>query len=147
MPQNIDTNKLIKYGGYAILALVVIIVIVAAIKIVKGFLGNELTQAQQEHINSLEIDEKEVSVPKTEIQNLVAKLKAAFGSYGWGTDEDAVYDVFEALNSRSDVLSLINAFGVYEDHTLPEWMNKELNRSELEHVQQILSSKGIVYQF
>lgn len=147
MPLNIDTNKLIKYGGYAILALVVIIVIVAAIKIVKGFLGNELTRAQQEHINSLEIKENEVTVPNTEMQNYVAKLKAAFGSYGWGTDEDAVYEVFEALNSRSDVLSLINAFGVYEGHTLPEWMNKELNSSELKHVQQILSSKGIVYQF
>lgn len=147
MPQSIDYNKLIKYGSYVLLALLVIIVIVAAIKIVKGFLGNELTQAQQEHINSLEIKESEVTVPNTEMQNYVAKLKAAFGSYGWATDEDAVYDVFEAMQSRSDVLALINAFGVYEDHTLPEWMNEELNSKELEHVQQILSSKGIAYQF
>lgn len=144
---DIDTNKLIKYGSYALLALLVIIVIVAAIKIVKKFLGNELTEAQQKHINSLEIVENELTVPTSEVNSLVAKLKTAFGSYGWATDEDAVYDVFNALNSRSDLLNLINAFGVYEDHTLSEWMNEELNRKELAHVQEILASKGIVYTF
>lgn len=144
---DIDSNKLIKYGGYALLVLLVVIVIVAIYKIAKGFLSDELTAAQQEHINEKEIVTQEVSVPKTEMNNLVAKLKAAFGSFGWGTDEDAVYAVFEQMNSRSDVLSLVNAFSVYEGHTLGEWMNKELSLKELAHVQEILATKGITYTF
>ena len=145
MPQNIDYNKLIKYGSYVLIALLVVIVAVAIYKTAKKFLGNELTAAQQEHINALEIDSNEISVPKTEMNNLVSKLKAAFGKYGYATDEDAVYEVFEALNSRSDVLSLVSAFGVHEGHTLSEWIAKELNASERKHVQEILSSKGITY--
>ena len=143
----VDTKELIKYGSYVLLALFVVVIVIAIIRISKKFLSSELTEAQQQYINSKEIDEKEVAIPKTEMLNLVAKLKTAFGSYGWGTDEDAVYDVFETLNNRSEVLALVNAFGVYEEHTLGEWMNKELNSEELEHVQNILASKGIVYTF
>ena len=145
--QDINLNTLKKYGIYAAIAVIIIIAAIIIYKVSKKFLTNELNAAQQEHINSKEIDETQVTLPKSEMQNLVAKLKTAFGSWGWATDEDMVYDVFEALSSRSDVLSLVNAFGVYEDHTLAEWMNKELNSEELEHVQQILSSKGIVYTF
>ena len=142
-----ETKDIVKYGSYVLLALLVVIVIIAIVRISKKFLSSELTEAQQQHINSKEINENEVSIPKTEMLNLVAKLKTAFGKYGWGTDEDAVYDVFEALNNRSEVLALVNAFGVYQEHTLGEWMNEELNSEELEHVQNILASKGIVYTF
>lgn len=145
--QDINFNTLKKYGIYAAIVVIIVIAAIAIYKISKKFLVNELNQAQQEHINSLEIIQNEVSIPNAEMSNLVAKLKAAFGNWGWGTDEDAVYDVFESVNSRSDVLALVNAFGVYDDHTLNEWMNKELNSEELAHVQEILASKGIVYIF
>lgn len=145
--QNLDINKLKTYGVYAAVILIVIIACILLYKVAQKFLKNELTKAQQDHITKLEINEEEISIPNTEMQNLVAKLKTAFGKYGYATDEDAVYEVFEALNNRSEVLALIKEFGVYEDHTLSEWMNKELNQSELEHVQNILASKGIVYTF
>ena len=144
---NEQLKPLIKYGSWALIALIVVIVAAIIVKIAKRFLTDELTQAQMEHINANEINANEVTIPKTEMNSLVAKLKTAFGSYGWATDEDAVYDVFESLNSRSDVLSLINACGVVDGHTLVEWMNKELDSDELEHIQNILTSKGIVYQF
>lgn len=145
--ENLDPTKIKKYAGYAILGIIVLVVIIFVVKYLKKTLNNKLTEVQLEHINQLEIDETQVGLPETEIQNLVAKLKTAFGNYGWGTDEDAVYDVFEHINTRSELLKLISKFGVYEDHTLPEWMTKELNNSELEHVTEILSSKGIVYSF
>lgn len=144
---NDQLKPLVKYGSYALIALIVVIVIVAVIKIAKRFLSDELTEAQLQHINANEIVTSEVSLPRTELNALVAKLKTAFGAYGWGTDEDGVYEVFETLNTRSDVLSLINAFGVVDGHTLVEWINKELNASEIEHIQEILKTKGIVYQF
>lgn len=145
--QNINLDTIKKYGIYAVIAIIIVITLVFIYKITKKFLTNELNAAQQEHINSKEIDTKEITIPRSELNNLVAKLKTAFGSYGYATDEKMVYSVFETLNSRSDVLALANAFGIVDDHTLAEWMNKELTNSELEHVQEILSSKGIVYQF
>lgn len=142
-----DQKDLIKYGVIAVVALIVIVAVIFSWKKIKKFFSNGMTELQQEHITSLEINEDEVQLPQTEMQNLVAKLKTAFGSWGWGTDEDAVYSVFESLNNRSELLSLIQAFGVYEDHTLGEWISKELNDEEIEHIQNILSSKGIVYSF
>lgn len=140
-------KQLIKY---AVIIIAVIAVIVTAIVLWKKFKSNiedGITEKQLEHINSLEIDDTQISIPQTEMNNLVAKLKTAFGKYGWGTDEQIVYDVFECINNRDELLSLITAFGVHESHTLTEWMNKELNYKELAHVQEILSSKGIVYTF
>lgn len=145
--ETLDMTKVKKYGTYAIVGIVVLVAVILLVKYLKKTLGNKLTEAQLEHISQLEIDDKEVGLPATEIQNLVAKLKTAFGKYGWGTDEDSVYDVFKSINTRSELLTLIKEFGVYEDHTLGEWMTKELNNSELEHVTKILSSKGIVYSF
>ncbi len=81
------------------------------------------------------------------MQSLISKLKAAFGRWGWGTDEEAIYEVFETVNSRSDILSLIKEFGVVDGHTLTEWLNNELNASERQHLQEIIAAKGINYQF
>ena len=141
--QNIDFNALKKYGIYAGVAVIIIIAIIVIYKVSKKFLVNEITAAQQEHINSLEIDQSQVTLPQTEISNLVAKLRVAFGKWGYATDEDMVYDVFESLSNRNDYLALVNAFGVYQDHTLKEWLNKEMSSSEMAHIQEILSSKGI----
>lgn len=143
----LDKKQLIKYGVIALIVIVILVVLIVLIKKFGKNISNKLTEQQQERLNQYEIEEKELSVSPTEIQNLVTKLHTAFGMYGAATDEDAVYDVFETLETRSDVLALVNAFGVHKNHTLNEWMNKELSLQELDHVQQILSAKGIVYTF
>lgn len=77
---------------------------------------------------------------------------------GWGTDEDAIYNVMQSMNNRADVLKLITAFGVrewddpavpfqYKSGSLSTALNADLNSSELSHVNSILQSKGINYQF
>lgn len=134
-----------KYGIYAAITLLVIVVAIIVYKISKKFLTNELTEVQLNHITNLELNEQKVTLPQTEINSLVGKLKAAFGKYGFATDESAVYEVFEALSNRDDLLLLIKTFGVYEGHTLTEWISKELNENERKHVQSILTSKGINY--
>lgn len=143
----LDKKQLIKYGVIALIAIIILVTLIVLInKFGKG-IGNKLTEKQQERLNQYEIDEDDLSVSPSEIQNLVTKLHSAFGVYGAATDEDSVYKVFETLDSRSDILALVNAFGVHKNHTLNEWMNKELSLEELDHVQQILSAKGIVYTF
>lgn len=140
-------QQLIKYAVYAVLAILVIVIVIVILKKTSKTFVNAMTEKQQEYINSLEIDETEIQLPTAQINTLVSKLKQAFGKYGWGTDEEMVYEVFETINNRSELLKLISEFGVYEDHTLNEWMNKELNNEELAHVQEILEIKGIVYTF
>lgn len=144
---NIDQKTLIKYGVYLLIAIAIIIVICVVWKKIGKKVTDKVTEKQQEYINQLEIDEEEVSIPTTQMNMLVSKLKTAFGNYGWGTDEDQVYAVFELVQTRSELLTLITKFGVYEGHTLPEWMIKELNASEIEHVNSILASNGINYTF
>lgn len=141
---NLDIKKIALYVGIAI---VIICVALFLWKKSGKLVKNKLTEAAQERQLNIEINENNVSLSDTEINNLVAKLKTAFGKYGWFTDEDAVYDAFEAVNTKDDVLALIRAFAVHEDHTLNEWMNEELSSSEMQHVQEILTAKGIVYQF
>ena len=140
-------QQLIKYAIYTLIGILVIVLVVVILKKTSKTFANAMTQKQQEYINSLEIDEGQVGLPTTQINTLVAKLKTAFGMWGAATDEDAVYDVFETINTRSELLKIISVFGVHKDHTLNEWMIKELNQKELEHVQEILESKGIVYTF
>lgn len=145
--EKLDKEKLIKYGIYAVIAIIVIVIVFAIIKKFSKTVNNKLTEKQQEYINSLEIDETEITIPGAQMNSLIAKLKQAFGKYGYGTDEEMIYQVFEALNNRSELLQLISQFGVYQGHTLGEWMNKELNKKELTHIQEILALKGIVYTF
>lgn len=140
-------QQLIKYAIYTLIGILVIVLVVVILKKTSKTFANAMTQKQQEYINSLEIDEDQIGLPTTQINTLVAKLKTAFGMWGAATDEDAVYDVFETINTRSELLKIISVFGVHKDHTLNEWMTKELNQKELEHVQEILESKGIVYTF
>ena len=140
-------QQLIKYGIYTLIGIIVIVLVVVILKKTSKTFANAMTQKQQEYINSLEIDEGQVGLPTTQINTLVAKLKTAICMWGAATDEDAVYDVFETINTRSELLKIISVFGVHKDHTLNEWMTKELNQKELEHVQEILESKGIVYTF
>ena len=140
-------QQLIKYAIYTLIGILVIVLVVVILKKTSKTFANAMTQKQQEYINSLEIDENQVGLPTTQINTLVAKLKTAFGMWGAATDEDAVYDVFETINTRSELLKIISVFGVHKDHTLNEWMTKELNQKELQHVQEILESKGIVYTF
>ena len=140
-------QQLIKYAIYTLVGILIIVLVVVILKKTSKTFANAMTQKQQEYINSLEIDEDQVGLPTTQINTLVAKLKTAFGMWGAATDEDAVYDVFETINTRSELLKIISVFGVHKDHTLNEWMTKELNQKELEHVQEILESKGIVYTF
>lgn len=140
-------QQLIKYAIYTLIGILVIVLVVVILKKTSKTFANAMTQKQQEYINSLEIDENQVGLPTTQINTLVAKLKTAFGIWGAATDEDAVYDVFETINTRSELLKIISVFGVHKDHTLNEWMTKELNQKELQHVQEILESKGIVYTF
>lgn len=75
---------------------------------------------------------------------------------GFGTDEDAIYDVFRLMKNDADVLKLIEAYGTRTfpgmfmgetSFTLSSALQDELNRSELNKLNGILRNAGISYTF
>lgn len=77
----------------------------------------------------------------------------------WGTDENAIYRVFQALKNEADMYLLLSVFGIREwKGTLTNFFDMErgdlnylisyeLSSSEVNKVNSILSSKGITYKF
>lgn len=71
----------------------------------------------------------------------------------FGTDEDAIYAVFNKMNNDLDVNKLIIAFGArrIEFSTrvegLAQFLTSELDASEIANINKILGSKNINYRF
>ena len=141
-----DKTKIVVWSAVGIVVLVLLIYLLVKFTKVGKTISEKINAAQNEKMLANEIDLEEVTNTKAQRETLIAKLKTAFGTYGWATDEDAVYEVFEALDSRSDVLSLYKEFGTHEGHTLSEWLSKELSFSERQHIQEILNAKGITFE-
>lgn len=88
---------------------------------------------------------------------------------GCGTDEDSVYAVFQQMQSKADVLQLVNTFGVryYQPCVwtspvsyaiwqandqaygggLSTWLGYDMSTSEIGKINAILTGKGIDYSF
>lgn len=91
------------------------------------------------------IDKDELSYPTTDYQNYANRLYVAMK--GLGTDENAIYAVFNAMDNVSDVRQLVAAFGLQKDKTLSQWLLSELSAKDLQKVNSILKAKGINYTF
>ncbi len=76
-----------------------------------------------------------------------------------GTDEDAIIEIFSALRNNSDFIKLKQAFGIRnytggfvpgflsDDLSLDGWIAQELDASEINEINTILSNNGITYRF
>jgi hypothetical protein len=73
--------------------------------------------------------------------------------YTWGTDEQAIYDVFNLMKNNIDVANLIKAFGKRrlefstQDLELGAHLSNDLDSAEIAKVNSILASKNITYRF
>ena len=71
----------------------------------------------------------------------------------FGTDEDAIYNVFNRMNNDLDVNKLIVAFGARRIEfstrveSLSEFLRSELDDKEIGNINKILSTKNINYRF
>lgn len=141
-----------------ILIIVIIVVIVAVVvwimwsrisRLIAQLTGK--IQDNAELNNHITQTGETLSFSDTEYRNMANKLEEAFyGSwlFGAGTDENAVYAVFNRLNNKADLLKLVAAYGTDKNsRTLNQALQSELTNSELAHVNNILTNKGIYYQF
>lgn len=141
-----DKVKMIMWSTIGVLVLAFIVYLIVKFTQIGKTINEKINNAQNQKILANEIDANKITNTKAQRETLIAKLKAAFGLWGWGTDEKTVYEVFEALDTRSDALTLYKEFGTYKGHTLTEWLNKELSYSERQHIQEILNAKGISFE-
>lgn len=135
-----------------VIALVIIIVVLVVLlavfwnkikQLINGLTGKvqanaELNQYQAESGESL-------TLSNADYNRLADKLYKAVK--GVGTDETAIYAVFNALTNKADLLKLIAVFGTKDDMTLVQWLYDDLNSREIGKVNSILANKGIDYSF
>ena len=140
-------NKAKIYIGIAIAIVVIAIVIVIAVKFkdIKNLIVDK--NANQKLIDEANttIKVEDISFTQDQFHTFAGKLYKAMK--GLGTDEDAIYEVFKAMNTRSDVQQLIKTFGVKDGEPLSEWLYDDLSTENIEHINAILASKSINYKF
>ena len=112
--------------------------------------GSTLTNAQ---IESEQVSKQQVpTYSQTQYQVYADKIYQA-GVAWFGTDEVAIYSVFQAMKNDLDILKLINAFGSrrLEFSTvmgnLAEFLYSEFDNKEITKLNSILAAQGIKYQF
>lgn len=93
-----------------------------------------------------EIDPKQLTISDQQALSMASTLHSAMTSW-WGTDEQAIYDVFSKCYTRSDVLKVVGAFGVKDGEDLSAWLRGDLDKDEMKVLNDLLTNKGINYQF
>jgi len=127
----------------------IIIIIVAVIMIYNFWFAPTFKAWWQKLRNKGELNTEiasggKLSYDDNKFRNLAGALYTAMK--GAGTDTTAVYNVFKQMNTKADVLKLIDAFGIRDGETLAEWMRAEWFLS-ISSINSILNSKGIDYTF
>lgn len=136
---NVNATPLIAAAG--VLAVVVVIVIVIAIiKAVRRAQDNSYFKE-----NKKAITKADLSYNEADYTVFANKLYAAMK--GLGTDEDAIFSVFQLMNTESDVRQLINAFGTKKGETLSQWLLGDLSTADIAKINGILAYNGINYRF
>ena len=135
------------YTALAVVVLIIVVVIIIIIRKKKKSQEAIDKEANDRILNEMnrEIQSTDITLTQTQFNACASKLYVAMK--GWGTNEGKIYAVFEEMNTRSDVLQLIKTFSIKDSQNLNEWLHNELNTKEIEHINEILSTKGINYSF
>ena len=129
-----------------VLFVILIVVIYYIWKFGAGFVNGIKTNAQAKgEIEALESQGIKASYTKSKYVQLADDLESAIA--GAGTDEQAVYDVFNQMKNDIDVLELDKAFGVRDEEDLKQWLRGDLSSSEMSTVNNILAKKNISKRF
>jgi len=148
LPKPITPRHLI-YAGIGILILYL------SIRSMFGKSTNNPRDKMDDAIKSV-LKPENLSYTTAQYEIFCQRLSTAFVD-GWGTDEDAIYEVFQQMKTNSDVLMLIDVYGVRnypeatlfwgEDWPLIEIIYNELTNSEIAEINSILKTNGITYTF
>lgn len=129
--------------------------------------AEKFSQDAKNELDALRLSGVKASYSQSQYQSFATKIVIALDSCG--NNEKSVYNVFENMKNKADLLNLISAFGVryYQPCAATEpvayarylvdsktyggnltaWLNHDLNESEISKINNILGSKGIDYKF
>lgn len=129
--------------------LVIVLVIVAWLifRNVRGFLqrAGQISETAGE-VAALTAQGQQKSYTNSQYASFANQLYYAMK--GWGTDEEAIGQVFSKMKNDLDVIALNNAFGVKDGYDLQGWLRGDLSAADMQtYVNGILASKGISKTF
>ena len=140
-----------KAKTYIIIGIAILIVVLAVWGVLRfSSLGTKIDEkiAEKKLGASLDAEIASAGTPTmTTNQIKLAADKLYTAMKGWGTDEDAIYEVFTGITTRADILALIKYFGVKGGANLVEWITAELSSSEREKLNSIIAGNGVMYMF
>ncbi|MDR3047608.1 MAG: hypothetical protein LBU51_08380 [Bacteroidales bacterium] len=87
---------------------------------------------------------EKMSFSESQYRNYAQRLYNAMN--GIGSNNDAIYSVFNEMRNTADVLKLVSVFGTRDGQQLSEWLYSEWFLS-ITKINKILTDKGIAYQF
>lgn len=144
---SLGNSKVKLYGGIAALVVLVLVIVLIVFKWKQA--KNLVVDAQHNRELARDLDEEispeKVTITQEQFNSFASKLYHAMK--GLGTREQDIFDVFEQMQSRSDVLQLIKTFGIKDGDNLKAWLYDDLNSSEINKINQILATNGVNYIF
>lgn len=140
-----DKAKLYIGIGVAVIVLVIVIIIIVKCTKVKDLINDKKANERLIDEANQTIVVEDISITQDQFNTFASKLYKAMK--GPGTNEQAIFNVFDEMNSRSDVQQLIKTFGTKDGMTLKEWLYDDLNENDIQHINSILASKSINYKF
>lgn len=127
-------------------------------KLVKKFGSDERREVEQNANINQELQQESQKNPLTFAKSQYSSFADTIQTAGFdvGTDEAAIYSVFNKLKNNADYLALIAAWGkptrtIYDwgmpyKMTLPQFLRWEMSDTEVQKINKILSSKNIKYR-
>lgn len=92
----------------------------------------------------VKIVQQNATITKARASQLAEQIKSSWGFLN--DDENAIYNVFKALNNEYDLALLIQVY-TYKGENLQESITKRMSQKERNKITEILYSKGIESSF
>lgn len=131
------------------------IAIAVVVAILLWFYGNKIWKALTKPATSdetVQVNDANLTFPASDYPILAEHLVSAM--FDVGTDEAAIYQVFDQMQTADDLRQLIKAFGQrdYYSFGLPiwkgsliEWLTYELSASELQPIKDKFNQLGVAF--
>jgi len=140
-----ENGKLIrKIAVWSIILTILVVVILIVSRSIKKNRANLENQQKIQQYES-EIQNDKLSFSNSEYQSMADKVYKAVK--GVGTDEDAIFEVFQRIRTNSDVLKLKSVFGVRDGMDLDEWIQDDLSDEDIDQINGYLRQRNISITF
>lgn len=145
----LNKNQLIFVGICTAIVIVVIVLLAVYWSKIKARIADRRLERSFDE----QIVVSEVTMTQQQASALADKLYSAMD--GSGTNEQKIYSVFEQINSYSDLMMVMKAFGERKSFGgwfgsksgLVEWINDDCSSDEIAKINAILASKNINFSF